>query len=57
MKIIHTGTEVKVVKASRVRHAIVVTVTSQSALVVRIGRTTYSVTRETLTGNHGPRFA
>lgn len=45
-KIIHVGTELKVLKDSRFRHSIVTSVTSQTSVSVSIGKgTAFAVTK------------
>lgn len=58
MKTLSPGTEIRVVHhvTGRLRHAIVVTVTDQDTITVRIGRTVYSATRGVSTTTRGEVF-
>jgi hypothetical protein len=56
-KKIQTGTDLHVLYANRIRHAIVKTVTDQDNIEVEIGReTTFSATRESSTKTRGFLF-
>ena len=56
-KIIHVGTELKVLKSSKLRHAIVTSVTSQTSVSVRIGKgTAFAVTKGNGTTTTRPKI-
>lgn len=56
MKTLQPGTDVRVLRNNRIRHAIVLTVTDQNTITARIGRTSVSAARQPSTTTRGTLF-